>query len=300
MSDDVDLEIARLRAALARQQQLLDATRTLHESLDVGDVLGRILAAATTGVDAARGTVFLLSDDRKELWSRVLSGAEHREIRLPVGKGIAGAVATTGETVRIDDAWEDSRFDKSWDLASGFRTRQMLCSPVRNRKGDTVGVFQLLNKRSGNFSIADEEYLHALSVHAALAVENAHLHRSTIENERRAREMGLALGVQRQLQPERLTLAVGKVACSGINELCEDATGDYYDILRGLPGGRAGVAIGDVSGHGLQAALLMVSARALLRASLRTIADPARVMALMNEVLVPDMVSGKFMSMLRA
>ena len=95
-------------------------------------------------------------------------------------------------------------------------------------------------------------------------------------------------------------MTAGRLVCSGINELCEDASGDYYDMIRWLPGGRVGVAIGDVSGHGLQAALLMVSARSLLRASLRTIAEPARIMELMNDVLVPDMVSGKFMSMFAA
>mgnify|MGYP000267114902 CR=1 FL=1 len=74
----------------------------------------------------------------------------------PLGQGIAGTVAETGETLRLEDAYEDARFDRSWDEASGYRTRQMLCKPIRNREGRIAGVFQLLNKREGAFDEADE------------------------------------------------------------------------------------------------------------------------------------------------
>ena len=66
------------------------------------ELLGLILDTAAGGVQADRGTVFLLSDDRKELWSRVVQGEQTLEIRLPVGQGIAGSVAVSGETIRID------------------------------------------------------------------------------------------------------------------------------------------------------------------------------------------------------
>ena len=286
-----------IRLERDRLRKLVEASYALHTSLELGELLGLILQVAREGVDADRGTVFLLSDDGRELWSRVLSGDESLEIRLPAGKGIAGNVAGSGETVRIDDAYADERFDRSWDEKTGYRTRQILCAPIRNREGEIVGVFQLLNKREGEFSREDEDYLAALSVHVALAIENARLHASALEKERYDREVRLAQSVQRQLQPERRSASCGSLVVAGINELCEDATGDYYDLIPDLPGRRLGVAVGDVSGHGLQAALVMAEARAFLRAYGRTVRSLEKVMNLVNDSLVPDMEPGKFLTL---
>ena len=288
------------RAAYERLQKLVEASHALHSTLDLDELLARILRTAADGVGADRGTVYLLDPEKDELWSRVLSGDERLEIRLPVGQGIAGAVARSGKAVRIDDAYADPRFDRSWDRKSGYRTKTVLCAPIRNRAGDLCGVFQLLNKGKGTFDDEDERYLAGLSIHAALAVENARLHASALEKERYDREVKLAQGVQRQLQPERMSMREGGLAAAGMNELCEDATGDYYDVLAPLPDGRVGVAIGDVSGHGLQAALVMAEARAFLRAFVKTSPPLERAFALLNDALVPDMAGGKFISLFAA
>ncbi len=286
------------RAEFERLKKLVEASHALHSTLDLDQLLGLILETAADGVGADRGTVFLL--DGSELWSRVLSGDRKLDIRLPLGQGIAGAVAASGETVRIEDAYADPRFDRSWDKKSGYRTRTVLCAPIRNRAGGIVGVFQLLNKKRGPFDAEDERYLAGLSIHAALAVENARLHASALEKERYDREVKLAQGVQRQLQPERMGLSEGSLRVAGMNELCEDATGDYYDVLSPLPDGKVAVAIGDVSGHGLQAALVMAEARAFLRAFVKTAPWLDRALALMNDALVPDMSDGKFLSLFAA
>jgi len=282
----------------ARLQRLLEASYALHSTLDVDRLLALILKTAADGVGAERGTVFLRRGDT--LWSRVLSGDERLEIELPLGKGIAGTVAKTGETIRIDDAYADPRFDRSWDEKTGFKTRQVLCAPIKDRDAKIVGVFQLLNKVGGAFDEADEEYLAGLSIHAALAVENAQLHTAMIEKERYDREVALAQEVQRDLQPREYAKAVGAIHVAGLNEMCEDATGDYYDCVLELPGGRVAVVIGDVSGHGLQAALVMAQARAYLRAFVKTTDSIARVLELLNESLVPDLTGGRFITLFAA
>jgi GAF domain-containing protein len=154
-TEALQLEITRLEHQLARQRKLAEASYALHTSLDVDRLLGLILKVAAEGVGAARGTVFLVDRENGQLWSRVLSGDEKLDIRLPIGQGIAGSVAQSGKSVRIDDAYDDPRFDRSWDEKSGFRTRGILCAPIRNRTQEIVGVFQLLNKHEGVFSAGD-------------------------------------------------------------------------------------------------------------------------------------------------
>jgi len=286
----------RLEAELLREKRLTEASVALHTTLDLDEVLDLILKAACEGVEAERGTVFLVSDDAKQIWSRVLQGAEHREIRLPVGRGIAGSVAATGEVVRIADAYADPRFDRTWDQRSGFRTRSILCAPIRARDGRIVGVFQLLNKTRGEFEVADARFLEALSVHASLALENARLHRSALEKERQDREIRLVQDVQRAFQPERSGRHAGCVAVAGLNALCEDASGDYYDVVD-LADGRLAVVLGDVSGHGLHAALVMAQARAFLRAFCATFRRVDDVLNRLNDFLARDLSAGSFMSM---
>lgn len=287
--------ILRLEQELARERKLNEAAYALHTTLDLDELLGLILKAAREGVDSDRGTVYLLSDDGQELWSRVLSGSEKLTIRLPVGRGIAGAVAADGASVRLDDVYLDKRFDRSWDAKSGYRTRTMLAAPIRNRADKVVGVFQLMNKKTGVFGAEDERFLESLSVHAALAVENATLHTSALERERQSREIALALDIQRKIQPERLVRATGGIVAAGMNRLCEDASGDYYDLIE-LPDGRLGFCVGDVSGHGLGSALVMAQARAWLRGFTRTQADPLQLLTLLNDNITPDLELGKFMT----
>lgn len=296
MSAAAQEELLRLRAELARQQKLGEAAYALHTTLDLDVLLGLILTAAREGVEADRGTVYLLSEDGRELWSRVAAaGAEKLTIRLPVGRGIAGAVAADGRTIRLADAYDDPRFDRSWDAKTGFRTRTVLAAPIRSRDGRTVGVFQLINKRGRPFDADDEAFLEALSVHASLAVENATLHHAALERERQEREIALAQEIQRKIQPERLAREVGVVTAAGMNELCEDASGDYYDLID-LPDGRLGFGVGDVSGHGLGSALVMAQARVWLRAGARTSSSPVELVAQLNDSLTPDLERGKFMT----
>jgi sigma-B regulation protein RsbU (phosphoserine phosphatase) len=290
-------EASRLERELARQRKVAEASYALHTTLDLDELLKLLLATARDGVDADRGTVFLVSDDRTEIWSRVVAGDSSLVIRQPLGKGISGTVAATGETIRIADAHRDPRFDASWDKKSGYRTRQILCAPIRARDGRIVGVFQLLNKRgAADFDADDETFLEALSIHAALAVENARLHRASLEKERQDREIALVQGVQRAFQPERDARDAGVFRIAGMNELCEDASGDYYDFVERRDG-RLLVALGDVSGHGLGSALVMAQARSFLRAFLHTVDGLADVVTLLNDFLAQDLSGGRFLSL---
>lgn len=140
------------------------------------DALLRLIAEATTQLlDADRATIFLVDPDRGELWSKVALGANVGEIRFPLGRGIAGLAGQTGETVNIEDAYADPRFDAQTDKRTGYRTRSLLTYAMKSHDGRVIGVFQAVNKRDGKFTDDDEDTLSSLAASAAVAVENAQL-----------------------------------------------------------------------------------------------------------------------------
>ena len=159
-----------------------DISKALSASLDLETLLSLIVTKVTELMSASRATLFLLSDDKNHLWSKVLKGDELVEIRLKVGQGLAGWVAANGQSVNIADAYQDKRFDGAVDKESGFKTETILCVPMLQSSGGTVGVLQLLNKKGGPFNEEDEELLMALSSQAAMAIENSKLYHSVVAN----------------------------------------------------------------------------------------------------------------------
>lgn len=163
---------------------LIEASKIVNSAIDLDVLLGLILDVAAKSIGADRGTLYLVDHKADELWSMIAQGDGMVEIRLPVGTGLAGYVARTGEAVNITDAYRDPRFNPEIDKKSGYSTRTVLCMPMRNKDGLIIGVFQLLNKHIGHFGPEDEAFIEALSVHAAIAVENARLAREMVQNER--------------------------------------------------------------------------------------------------------------------
>ncbi len=173
-----------LRRQLNKVHKLIEATKIVNSTFDTDRLLELILAAATSTVQADRGTLYLVDEEKGELWSKIAQSSATVEIRLPMGKGIAGYVAVTGETINILDAYADPRFNPEIDRRTGYRTKTILCMPMKNKDGAIIGVFQLLNKHGGPFTLEDEEFLDGLSIHAAIAVENAVLAKQMVQNER--------------------------------------------------------------------------------------------------------------------
>jgi putative methionine-R-sulfoxide reductase with GAF domain len=155
---------------------ILDVTRRLMSITDL-DALLRDMATVTTQVlDADRATIFIVDRERGEIWSKVALGTGAGEIRQPIGVGIAGTVAVTGERVNIPDAYDDPRFNPEHDKRSGYRTKSLLTFPMTGQNGRVIGVFQVVNKNGGgDFTVDDEDTLSSLGASAAVAVENAQL-----------------------------------------------------------------------------------------------------------------------------
>jgi HD-GYP domain-containing protein (c-di-GMP phosphodiesterase class II) len=168
--------VERLEKRLRKLTGILEAAQALVAERDLDRLLQLIVRTAAQVVEADRCTLFLVDAQRGELWSKVAQGVGMQEIRFPMGRGIAGAVAATNVVVNIPEAYDDDRFNREVDKQTGYRTRSILCVPMRSLEGEVVGVLQALNKAAGPFTQDDEELLMALGGQAAAAVNNALLH----------------------------------------------------------------------------------------------------------------------------
>lgn len=154
---------------------LLKIGQSVAAETDI-DVLIKVIAEETkAAIQADRCSVFLYDKKTNELWSKVALGMDSQEIRFPADKGLAGHVVSSGAIINIKDAYQDDRFNKEIDLQTGYKTKTILCMPIKNLKQETIGVFQVLNKQSGEFTNEDEDLLVAIGSSAGIALENAQL-----------------------------------------------------------------------------------------------------------------------------
>ncbi|XP_060825593.1 cGMP-dependent 3',5'-cyclic phosphodiesterase-like isoform X3 [Bombus pascuorum] len=159
-------------------QKLLAVSRKLFIHLgDFSDLLREIMAEARNLTNAERCSLFLLDPDQQDLVAKVFDGIAMKEsvkeMRIPIGQGIAGHVATTGKVLNIRNAYEHPLFYRGVDDVTGFRTRNILCFPIRDESGIIViiGVAQLCNKKDGlYFDVFDEEVATAFSIYCGISI----------------------------------------------------------------------------------------------------------------------------------
>lgn len=141
--------------------------------IPLDELLGLLVQRVVALLDSERCTIFLHDTKNKELFSRVASGAEVKEIRIPQGAGLAGECFTTGKLINIPDAYADARFNPQVDLATGYRTRTILCFPIVGPRGEKVGLMQVLNRIGGGFTGADQRLIEVFAAQTAITLQNA-------------------------------------------------------------------------------------------------------------------------------
>jgi signal transduction histidine kinase len=182
--DDAVEENAHHDALLAL---LAETSRVLGADLDLPTLLVKLMALAEKMVGAETSSVMLLDEGRATLHWVVAEGdataGALRQMTLAVGEGIAGIVAARGESIVVPDAERDPRVARRVDAATGFRTRSIVCVPIRFH-GGVIGVIQVLNKREGTFATRDREVLELIAAEAGVAIENARVYATLDERVR--------------------------------------------------------------------------------------------------------------------
>lgn len=165
-------------------ERINKAAHLVNSNVKIDDVLKNIVDVSVSLCDADRGTLYLVDRSKNELWSKVLQGKEPRRITLKIGDGFAGWAAENKKVINIEEASLDDRFNDAFDKSSGYKTKSVLCFPIKNKNDDVLGVIQLLNSKKNVFTKLDENFLSALSTHAAMALQNADLVEQLLKTER--------------------------------------------------------------------------------------------------------------------
>ena len=167
--------IERLEKVRKQELEFINIVSEMTSDIKISSLLQKVMGEATRMLNAERSTLFLNDEKTGELWSEVSQGLKAMQLRLPNHLGIAGAVFTANKTINIPYAYADLRFNPAFDKKTGYFTRSILCVPVVNKHGKTIGVTQVLNKRGGPFTNEDEARLRAFTAQVSIALENAKL-----------------------------------------------------------------------------------------------------------------------------
>lgn len=153
-------------------QSLYNLRSMMRAEKDLDLLLDFIVQESAQIVGAERGTLFLFDDFTDELWSKIALGT-NETVRFDSNDGIAGEVFVSGKSVIVDDAYKNKKFNPAIDKSTGYRTKSLLCVPIKNFQGRSVGVLQAINKTVGKFTSNDRDILEIFASNAAVAIENA-------------------------------------------------------------------------------------------------------------------------------
>ena len=175
------------KTELKKTELLLEINKKIAGLKNLSEILWTIIDFVTENVDGDRGSLFLNDSETNELYSRVAQGELTREIRILNTVGIAGAIFTSQQGEIIHNVYSDRRFNKEVDQETGYKTRNMICTPVKTVNGQIIGVIQILNKKKGRFTKDNLNFVDAIATQAAVSIQNAQ--NSEFFERKRAQEM---------------------------------------------------------------------------------------------------------------
>ncbi len=290
-------EIEQLRHSLSLYKGLVEVSALINAFTEFDELLAGILDVARRVMKAEACSLFL-EDENHDL-RLVLACTPSGEVQtprivVPRGRGISGSVFETGTSLLVPDAYADPRFYADADKKSGFKTRSIICTPLV-RNGKKIGVLQVLNPTSKSaFDETDLDAFEAYSNLAATAIEKLRAIENRRDQERLAQELSLAHEIQDSFLPQDLP-QLPNLTFAATYRPARNIGGDFYDALEIGPD-EIYFVIGDVSGKGIPAALLMAQSLNTLRLIVKPGIAPADALMRWNEMLCGHTIRGMFIT----
>ncbi len=277
---------------------LLEITQDLAKSLAMDQVLPKILDSLfKVFLQADRGFIVLQGDDGVLIPKAVKYRRDPDEDTLRISRTVVRQVMDSKEAILSADATADPKFAMSQSVAD-FRIRSLMCAPLISPEGRALGVIQVdtLDQRH-RFQDDDLEVLASVAAQAAIAVERAQLHEQALRQQQVERDLQLAHIVQQGFLPRSVPEVPG-YRFFDFYDPANQVGGDLYDYFS-LPGNRVAVVLGDVSGKGVSAALLMAKVSAEARYLLAT-SPPAVALTHLNQAFARHGWDDRFVTMIVA
>jgi sigma-B regulation protein RsbU (phosphoserine phosphatase) len=278
-----------------KYQLLLAISQKVRDTLDLDETMNHILDMVKSVVDYDAAGIFVLNQDlvhsRNEQPDAVIAGIARRgyeprpveeDAMLRYGKGIVGHVIFTCSSLVVPDVQKDPRY-----IEGHSQTLSEIAVPIM-RKDRAIGALNLESNHLAAYDENDLEVLQFFADAAAISIEKAMLHQQLLEKELLEKQLQLAREAQSRLFPGEPPHIKG-YDIAGICLPAEEIGGDYYDFIK-LSNKDLGVAVADVSGHGITSALMMTAFRGLLRMHARGRLGPVKIANAINHLL-PDFSS---------
>ena len=284
--------------AVRNLNALLEVATQMGKVIDLDELLELIVTKTTSVMDAERSSLFCYDPQTHELWSKIAEGLGSEELRFPAEQGIAGETLVTRKIINIPNAYQDSRFNASFDESTGFTTRSVLSAPLITGEGDVAGVVQVLNKTSGEpFSPDDEKLLMALGTQAAVALQRSQLFQVQLEQQKTHEALRLAADIQMNMLPrdDEPFLSRKNLEVASYLRPAKEVGGDFFDYFL-VDDGHLALVIGDVSDKGIPAALFMAITKTLIKSVARTGLKPDQILRQVNNDLLLQNESGMFVT----
>jgi sigma-B regulation protein RsbU (phosphoserine phosphatase) len=278
-----------------RVAMLLETISEVNSNVEVQAVMQSV-ARRSIQVTGAERAVVMLFDDDDVLRIVLATDSTGRDLgqNVQYSHSVAMRVAREGKGICLIDTANQGDISLGQSILD-LKLLTVMCVPLR-AKDRMIGLLYVDSKASSKeFKDRDLTLFNALAGQVAVAIDNARLLQHYVEKQRMQEELAVAQKIQQSLLP-RGGLTIPGLDAYGLSVPCEETSGDYFDYLR-RPGGRLGFVVGDVSGHGIGAALLMSTARALLRAFAAGEDSPEAVVTRLNRFLSNDVETGRFMTL---
>jgi len=290
-----------LRKSLQIYKGLVEVSGLINSITDYGELLRAILDVARRVFRAEAASLFLMEEGSGDLVlaiaTRGESGFVEPKLSVPRGRGIAGWVLEHGQPLVIPDAYQDERFFKEADQKTGFLTRSILCVPLK-RDGELIGVLQILNPcEKPSFEDGDLEGFCAYANLTATAIEKLRSAERMRAQERVERDLAIAAEIQRELLSRAIPARLAGAGFAAHNAPAANVGGDFYGVFPGRKG-EIYFAVGDVSGKGISASLLMAQTLSAMRFVFADETTPAGALARLNETLHANIIRGMFITTL--
>ncbi len=280
-----------VRQEALEKNLLYEVGMKLSGTLELDDLLQEIMNTLHKVIDFSAGGIFLIEPEKDEVGSIYTVGYDKRfqgKLQLKIGQGLIGSVAKSGEPVIVSDVSQDQRY-----VDARPQTKSEIVVPIKlNNK--TIGVLNLESDHLDAFDMHADSLLAAFAAQAAISIERTRLHQKIVSGRKIDEQLKITREIQRSFLPDANPQIHG-YDIAGTNIPSEQVGGDYYDFIN-IVDGQTGIVIGDVSGKGIPAALIMASFRSSLLAEIRNNYSIGTICRKVNSLVYESVRAGNFVS----